>query len=169
MFKCSKPYFTLCAIIEPFEFVLNFVFWSFDIVLNFVLRISNFPSLDHSFKTEKRKGHESGRNQSNGNILQRPGHPSYDDSLAYPGKQDQGKAKTGRVGYGGNKHLQKIVLFLDIDQTHTHDRTVGRNQGEKDTQAGVKGRDGLLHEGFHELDQRGDDQDEYNSPNILKA
>ncbi len=82
MFKCSKPYFTLCAIIEPFEFVLNFVFWSFDIVLNFVLRISNFPSLDHSFETEKRKGHKSGRNQSNRDILQRPGHPSYDNPFA---------------------------------------------------------------------------------------
>ncbi len=41
MLKCSKLYFALCAIIEFFEFVLNFVFWSFDIVSNFVLRISN--------------------------------------------------------------------------------------------------------------------------------
>jgi len=42
MLKCSKLYFALCAIIEPSEFVLNFVFWSFDIVSDFVLRISNF-------------------------------------------------------------------------------------------------------------------------------
>ena len=43
MLQCSKLLFTLCAIIERFESVLNFAFWSFDIVSNFVLRISNFP------------------------------------------------------------------------------------------------------------------------------
>ena len=30
-----KTLFTLCAIVDPFELVLNFVFWSFDIVSNF--------------------------------------------------------------------------------------------------------------------------------------
>jgi hypothetical protein len=45
MSKCSKLYLR-CVLfsIEPFEFVSNFVFWSFDIVSNFVFRISNFPS-----------------------------------------------------------------------------------------------------------------------------
>jgi hypothetical protein len=131
--------------------------------------VNNELFLNHPFKAKKRKGHKSSRNQSNGNVLHRRGNSAYDDALAQSCKKNQGKAKTQWIRDRGNKHFNKTIFVVDIDDAYAKNGTVGRNQRKKDTQAGIQGWNALLKEELHELDKSCDDKNKNERPDVLKS
>ena len=119
---------------------------------------------------EAHEGHryDGGSDQSDGQALERFGDIHVLHAAANACEEDhcQQETETGaqRIDHG----LAEIVLLIDIEHRDTQYGAVGGDEGQIDAEGFIQWRQELLEGHFHQLYQRGDDQDEYDGLHIAQ-
>ena len=116
--------------------------------------------LDHALEGHEGKGHDSCHDERDGRARHGLGHAAGLQTFAYAGHEQKGEQKTRARGEGVEKRLHEIVPFSLYQKRDAENAAVRGDERQEYAQRGVEGRNGLFEEHFHELHQRGDDEDE---------
>ena len=115
------------------------------------------------------QGEQSGGEHHDGHALHALGDTYQFHLLAHTGKHSQRQAEADGRREGIDDTLNQVVVLLDHEDGDAEHGTVGRDERQEDAEGLIEGGRHFLQDDLHHLHQRGDDEDEGDGLQILKA
>ena len=122
----------------------------------------------HACKTEECKSNDGSCYESNGNTLECLGREAVFDSRTNACEEHHCEKEAETNAERGNHGLDEVILCCDIVESYAENCAVGSDKGEVHAERLVKRRNELLKNNLYELNESCDNENEYDSLEILK-